>query len=313
MRYIFIYLFVFIFNGCHKTPALECHENAPHIFMRWGDDTRYFSIEATSDFCGFKIGFLNALPSSLTDEECALFQMKSTGKGEVEFVFIYPSIRPSLPEREDEDKGPYALAAPRICTGSTPRKMEGLQDLIPVLESGRFAIYTGAGISVAAGIPGMDQLEELLGVRRDLGFLETIRGFLEHPEQLQQAIEKFFRLSFQNVPTSAHYAIRDLANSKCVHVLTENLDHLHELSGVQPIRIQPREFLDTFSSEDWRRIDYLLCIGLSHDDRGFLSWYKEQNPKGTIISIDLNRTDYLGDEDFWMPADAQEILPRLLN
>ena len=52
-------------------------------------------------------------------------------------------------------------------------------------------------------------------------------------------------------------------------------------------------------------------MGLSYDDRGFLGWYKQQNPQGKIIAIELNQPSYLGDEDFLAIGDIQEIVPAI--
>lgn len=52
---------------------------------------------------------------------------------------------------------------------------------------------------------------------------------------------------------------------------------------------------------------------MSHDDRGFLSWYKRHHPNGKIIAIDLGNPSYLGDEDFLIREDLQSLLPSLVN
>ena len=55
----------------------------------------------------------------------------------------------------------------------------------------------------------------------------------------------------------------------------------------------------------------MICIALSYDDRGFLGWYKENNPHGTIVAIDLVKPSYLGNEDFLLQGNCQKILPAL--
>ena len=40
-------------------------------------------------------------------------------------------------------------------------------------------------------------------------------------------------------------------------------------------------------------------------------WYKENNPNGKIIAINLNQPSYLGNEDFILKGDCQKILPVL--
>jgi hypothetical protein len=44
-----------------------------------------------------------------------------------------------------------------------------------------------------------------------------------------------------------------------------------------------------------------------------LGWYKEQNPQGKIIAIDIQKPSYLGNEDFWIKDDLQIFFPTIQN
>ena len=79
-------------------------------------------------------------------------------------------------------------------------------------------------------------------------------------------------------------------------------------TGIQPYRINANEVRAECGEEEARAFDWIVCIGLSHDDRGFLAWYKEMNPDGKILSIDINKPSYLGPEDYILNADLQEVL-----
>jgi hypothetical protein len=57
--------------------------------------------------------------------------------------------------------------------------------------------------------------------------------------------------------------------------------------------------------------NYIICVGLNFDDRGFLAWYKEQNPQGIIIALDFYKPSYLGDEDFWFDKNLHTLLMEL--
>ena len=46
----------------------------------------------------------------------------------------------------------------------------------------------------------------------------------------------------------------------------------------------------------------------AYDDKAFLAWYKENNPDGLIISLDLSQPNYLGDNDYLVNGDLQMIL-----
>jgi NAD-dependent SIR2 family protein deacetylase len=55
----------------------------------------------------------------------------------------------------------------------------------------------------------------------------------------------------------------------------------------------------------------VITVGLSYDDRGFLGWYKENNPNGKIVAVNLSQPSYLGNEDFILKEDCQKAIPEL--
>ena len=171
--------------------------------------------------------------------------------------------------------------------------------------------YTGAGLSRASAVPAMDELNELLGFD-EKNFLFSLESALENPKAFATKIQEFHQACLFSPPTPAHLALRDLAVFKNIRILTENLDSLHEASGIYPYRIDPHH-LREIGGSSLAPFDYIICVGLSYDDRGFLGWYKQQNPQGKIIAIDLNQPSYLGNEDFLVIADIQEIIPALQN
>lgn len=97
---------------------------------------------------------------------------------------------------------------------------------------------------------------------------------------------------------------------KNVRILTENLDCLHESSGIYPYRINAEHLRDVVGPEAIREYDAVICIGLSFDDHGFLGWYKEHHPEGMIIAEGLCQPSYLGDDDCILYGDLQDVLPQ---
>ncbi|MBU4370185.1 hypothetical protein KKG58_05585, partial [Patescibacteria group bacterium] len=94
-------------------------------------------------------------------------------------------------------------------------------------------------------------------------------------------------------------------------IFTENIDHLQEKAGIKTDHISG-PWLRKNIQEDWlKQIDAVITIGLSYDDRGFLAWYKKNNPDGKIISIDLNQSSYLGNEDALLKGNLQEVMPQI--
>jgi NAD-dependent deacetylase len=58
-------------------------------------------------------------------------------------------------------------------------------------------------------------------------------------------------------------------------------------------------------------VDIIVCVGLSRDDRGFLAWYKKNNPQGKIIAINQEQPSYLGNEDYLLKGNLQKLVPEL--
>jgi NAD-dependent SIR2 family protein deacetylase len=109
-------------------------------------------------------------------------------------------------------------------------------------------------------------------------------------------------------PSQAHCAVAEIARTKQCAVFTENIDVAHQKSGIQPIMADPRL---REQGSYFKDIDAIVCVGLSHDDRGLLAFYKQHNPAGVIIAIDLKQPNYLGQEDMLVTGNLQEIVPSL--
>mgnify|MGYP002336096872 CR=1 FL=1 len=141
---------------------------------------------------------------------------------------------------------------------------------------------------------------------------EFLKAAWRNPEQIRAAFGSFCESAINSEPTSAHYALKALAQEKEVAIITENVDLLQQRTGIEPI-FALSELLASVSEADWRQIDAIICIGLSHDDRGLLAWYKQQNPEGLLVAIDLKIPNYLSDNDYVCLGDLQEILSQLGN
>ena len=94
-------------------------------------------------------------------------------------------------------------------------------------------------------------------------------------------VSQFHNACFLSPPTEAHKALKKLAIFKNTKIVTENLDCLHEYSGILPYRINAEQLREEVGGYQLSQIDYIICVGLSYDDRGFLGWYNKcNNPKG---------------------------------
>ncbi len=111
-------------------------------------------------------------------------------------------------------------------------KIEKLKKIIE--ESLNVVIFTGAGISVASGIPDF---------RSANGLYNQESGIKATPEEIIS--NSFFKLYptdffkfykekmiYENAkPNLAHYFFKDLQNDKNVTIITQNIDGLHSIAG----------------------------------------------------------------------------------
>ncbi len=199
----------------------------------------------------------------------------------------------------------YYLSDPLIHTKARPQKITQEQ-LLEIVKTKKIIFYTGAGLSASGNVATMNELIESLELKK--GLKHFLKNAWKNPEKITHAFSEFCKTAIQSSPTDAHYALKDIAHNKNSAIVTENVDLLQQRTGVLPI-FAYSETLHSLKKEDYLAIDYIICVGLSHDDRGFLAKYKENNPQGTIIAIDLKKPKYLSDNDIFIKGDLQKILP----
>lgn len=264
------------------------------LCMHWSMDNQgYFEFETSEDKVFFEIVF-TTFPAGFTEQEKALFHEEKKG-----FVFSCGTHfeTPSIPSSS------YTVFERRVFTDASPKAMT-LQQLSDLCQEKKVIFYTGAGISASAQVPLMKELEEDLHLTKGGSSLQKI---VQDPERAASIMRKFHASCIHSPPTPAHIALAKLAQLRQTQVLTENVDYLHEWTGIKPYRIIAGELDLAWVAE----IDAIICVGLSIDDKGFLGWYKHHHPQGKIIAIDLKQPAYLGDEDYFLQGDLQEIIPAL--
>lgn len=186
-----------------------------------------------------------------------------------------------------------------------------IEDLASILKNKRILFYTGAGISAGAGVHDMEKLKNTLQIDQS----QSCDGFLKiaanDPEKAVALWNEFTHAALNNEPTQAHFVLTNLAKKLQCKIFTENVDHLHEKTGIIALRPTGDWLRNNIEKEWLKDIDFIVTAGLSSDDRALLAWYKENNPEGKIIAINLEQPKYLGDEDYLLKGDLQEILPEL--
>lgn len=120
------------------------------------------------------------------------------------------------------------------------------------------------------------------------------------------------------MPTPAHYAVKNIVLLKNWQLLTENVDSLHQRSGVEVLgntsgKMNFDWLMNNIKPEHLKQIDFVVTCGLNSDGLGFLASYKKYNPKGKIIAMNLVQPNYLGSDDILVAGDLQETLPDLFE
>jgi NAD-dependent deacetylase len=104
-------------------------------------------------------------------------------------------------------------------------------------EAYRVVVFTGAGISTESGIPDFRSPGGLWTKMSPIDFSDFIRS----EELRREAWRRKFEIDKTIVaaePNKGHMAIAKLVdNGKASHVITQNIDNLHQNSGVPPERV----------------------------------------------------------------------------
>ncbi|HEY4342862.1 MAG TPA: Sir2 family NAD-dependent protein deacetylase [Parvibaculum sp.] len=101
----------------------------------------------------------------------------------------------------------------------------------------RVVVFTGAGISTESGIPDFRSPGGIWTKMSPIDFDE----FLRSPEMRREAWRRKFEIDKTIVaaePNKGHMAVAKLVDTgKVTHVITQNIDNLHQNSGVPAARI----------------------------------------------------------------------------
>ncbi|MBA2655034.1 MAG: hypothetical protein H0U71_08240 [Gammaproteobacteria bacterium] len=198
---------------------------------------------------------------------------------------------------------------PLVISNAEPLALDVL-DLADLINDKQIAIYTGAGIS-AGVVPTMSALSESLNFAQHQmdSFLKFVNDCFQNPDDKITIMNAFYDACTNGKASSAHEAVTRICEFKGWSLLTENVDLLHQQTGVAPLG---RDFLsENLTREDFLSIDIIITIGLQTDESHFLSRFKQHNPRGVIAAINLAKPNYLANNDFLIRGDAQALLPLL--
>lgn len=106
-------------------------------------------------------------------------------------------------------------------------------------ESGRIVVFTGAGISTDSGIPDFRGPNGVWTKNPAAEKYSTLQNYLADPELRKAAWQN--RISSPNwhaMPNDGHRAIVSIQDAGRLHaVVTQNIDELHQRSGVDPDKV----------------------------------------------------------------------------
>ena len=205
----------------------------------------------------------------------------------------------------------YYLAKPiRFELVNSFKKMD-LKSLSAIINSKKCVFYSGAGLSANSNVLTMNQFLKTMGIDlskpEDKFALDTLKS----PAQVSKKFSEFCNSAFTAEPTPGHMAVANIISQRRISLITENFDFLHERSGLLPFHAD-EEISQTKINPDWlTEIDYFICLGLQHDDRGLLALFKKQNPAGKIIALNISHPTYLSESDYLLKVDLQSFLPKL--
>ncbi len=94
----------------------------------------------------------------------------------------------------------------------------------------KIVILTGAGISAESGIKTFRDSD---GLWENYNVMDvaTIDAYERNPELVVQFYNERRRQANAAKPNAAHFALKDLEQSHDVHIITQNVDDLHERAG----------------------------------------------------------------------------------
>jgi NAD-dependent SIR2 family protein deacetylase len=273
------------------------------------ENNRTYKLGMRNEKPYFTVTYKDQLPETLTAEE----KSKFTSVGEDAYRFEYGKV----PE-EAASSEPYLVREPLRNEGGKLADNQFINEgkLAEMMIGKKVIFYTGAGISMDR-IHGLSELMDDLEINIDKnedGFLKTC---VSDPKEIAEKWHEFKQSLVDSEPSVAHESLTKIAKQTNSPVITENSDLLHEKAGTNPFHVSGPKLKKQVKSEELRYIDMVVTIGLRADDRGFLAWYKDQNPNGIIVAINkkqaepLEYPEYLGEDDMMIEGDLREIVPQL--
>jgi NAD-dependent deacetylase len=148
----------------------------------------------------------------------------------------------------------------------------------------KIAVLTGAGISAESGLKTFRNSNGLWE-GHDVMEVASPEGFVKNPKLVLDFYNQRRRQLLQVSPNDAHLALAQLESNHEVHIVTQNVDDLHERAGSKSVLHLHGELLKVRSTYDERIIlDWQKDLNLgdlcskNHQLRPHIVWFGEAVP-----------------------------------
>lgn len=283
----------------------------------WRNKTAQYTLDYKNWTSCCTVLYEGKLPEGLSTEEQARFMSYTVQKDGKDIVCYRYKTHPQTIETLNSSKGMWLRKNYYMADmlsyklwETNPLSMT-ISEVVDYIKNKRIFFYTWAWISMASWIFDMKWLMDSMGMNMKIETDDFIHTILAEPQKVLDVFSTFCDVAFHWEPTSAHYALAKIAIQKWTTICTENFDRLQERTWIKAYHISWDDMSNRYNPEYFKEIDAIICIWLSHDDRGLLWWYKQYNPHGKIIALDLQQPEYLGNEDYLVQLDLQQILPKI--
>ena len=113
----------------------------------------------------------------------------------------------------------------------------------------RIVVFTGAGISAESGIKTFRDSGGLWE-EHNVNDVATPEGWKKNPELVLEFYNKRRKQVLDAKPNAAHIALEELQLRYDVHIITQNIDNLHERAGSQNVLHLHGEIIKSQSTSD---------------------------------------------------------------
>jgi uncharacterized protein len=196
------------------------------------------------------------------------------------------------------------------------RRSMSIGRAVSLLGDRRVAVYTGAGISAASGIPTFAGESSLASRLRPAEPFpgEAVALIVAIPGELIEILAGFQARLATASPNTAHFNLARLERAGHVRaVVTTNLDTLHERAGSRHV-LGPAEYLKAVAprtrsgaaSQLSRDRELLLVLGVSDDRYGVVRASRAAGM--TIVAADRLPPQFLQRDDHFVASGAETVL-----